>query len=264
LRFWWLVLAGLAVALFALTLMLFRIERVWPPLFVSKAVHSYLATTELLVDSPTDPYLRTGIAKQNPVTLKPNRSASPSLTTEQATVAPTKALVDAANLFPLFVESDAVARIRMEHFGAIPGAVRAKALYAVQGTNRYRPSSLPVMQIAAVSGTPGNAIQLAERTAQAFNIWLTREQKRAHVPRAQQIIVRQLHVPREAVKQGGASFGLPALVALALFGAFLGLIAVADRMIPRKDEEAAGGMTLAEAQEVPQPSLSVASRSRPN
>lgn len=265
LRFWWVVLAGLAAAMAVLVLMLYRVERSWPPQFSSKSVPSYVARTELLVDSPTGPYLRTATARQTPLNLPGNRSSSPAPTvTTNTSVAPTKPLIDAANLFPLFVESDAVARIRFERFGDIPGSVAAKALYATTGENRYRPSILPVMQIAAVSPTAADAIRLAEATARSFGVWLAREQRRAKVPPAQRIVVRQLRVPREALKQGGTQYGLPALLALVLFGGSLGLAVVTDHVFPRRREELVPGPSVADADGSSQPNLTVASRSQSN
>jgi hypothetical protein len=262
LRFWWLAVAGLAAALLVLVLTLYRVERAWPPVLVTKAVPSYLASTELLVDSPTGPYFRTAIDRQAPLPRVPRKQDSPTQTlTTETPVSPTKLLVDAANLFPLFIESDAVAQVRTERFGAIPGSVRAKALYATRGENRYRPSTLPVMQIAAVSRTPRNAIRLAEATARAFDIWLAREQARTHVPAKQRIVVSQLRVPREASKSGGTSSGLPALLALVVFGTFLGLTVVADRAFPRSGEQVVEASSAVEAEEGAHPNLTVASGS---
>lgn len=267
LRFWWIVLAGLAAASLVLVLTLYRVKRTWPPVLVTKTAHSYLAQTELLVDSPTGPYIRTAVDK-SPVTLVPKtHSSQPSgsgVTTTQTAAAPTKTLVDAANLFPLFVESDAVAQIRSQRFGDVEGTVSARALYASQGVNRYRPSVLPVMQIVAVAKKPQHAIRLAKTTAEAFDIWLTREQVRAKVPTGQRIVVRQLHEPRQAAKQGGTSYGLPALLALVVFGAFLGLIAVIDHLSPRREEELVALTGAGESDEVTHRSLTVASRSHSN
>jgi hypothetical protein len=265
LRFWWVVFAGLAAALSVLVLMLYRVERTWPPRFVTKAVPYYVASTELLVDSPTGPYLRTATARQTPVPAEKRgstQSSSPTVTTTVTPVAPIKSLVDAANLYPLYIESDAVARLRAERFGEIPGSVSARGLYAAQGTNRYRPSVLPVMQITAVSNGPANAIRLAEATAQTFGVWLAREQGRAHVLPAERIIVRQLRVPRAAAKVGGTHYGLPGLLALALFGAFLGLAVVADHVFPRRKEEFAGAVIVTEPDKAAHPSLAVASKSQ--
>jgi hypothetical protein len=267
LRFWWIGLAGVAAALGVLVLMLYHVKRIWPPLLVAKAIPSYLATTELLVDSPTGPYLRTAVSRQPTTKVSGSRSSSqqPPLTvTTNDAVAATKPLVDAANLFPIFVESDEVARIRFERYGDIPGAVQAKALYAAQGANRYRPSVLPVMQIAAVSRKPRNAIRLAEATAKAFQIWLATRQRNAHVPPAQRIIVRQLHAPQTAASLGGTHYGLPALVALALLGGFLGLAVVADHVFPRRPRVLAEAATPTEPDEASQRSIPVASRLHSN
>ena len=266
LRFWWIALVGAAAALSVLVLMVYRVERTWPPKFVKKSVPYFVASTELLVDSPTGPYFQTSTPRQSPVLPSVRgsaRSSVPTTTTTTGASSPTqiKPLVDAANLFPLFIESDAVARLRTQLFGEIPGSISAKALYASQGENRYRPSVLPVVQITAVSNGPRNAIRLAEATARGFDVWLAREQQSKRVPPEQRIIVRQLREPRDASKIGDTHYGLPGLLAFAVFCAFLGLAVVIDHFFPRREEATAAAL-VPEAEDETQPSLTVASRSQ--
>jgi hypothetical protein len=137
-------------------------------------------------------------------------------------------------LFPLFIESDAVAAIRTRLIGNVRGSVIAKALFSLENPNKFRPSPLPVMQIVATAPRPKAAVLLTTGTARAFNIWLTRRQQRAHIPADQRIVVRVLNVPTSAIQTGGPSRGLPLIAALAVLAAFVGIAIVADRTWPRR------------------------------
>jgi len=236
-RFWWLVLLGVVVGAVVATVMVYRVEPGVPPKLTERAAKSYVASTELLVDSPTGPYLRAGIGVTRPVQIpsKPQGNSAPATTeTDSTVVTDRKALLEAANLFPLLIESDEVSAIRARTMKVVPpGQVRAKALYSLQGENRFRPSVLPVIQIFAQAPTPAAAIRLTEGTAKAFNIWLAAEQRRADVPPKQRVVVRQLRVPRFAVATGGTSYGLPMLAAAVVVFGFAGLAVLLDRAFPR-------------------------------
>jgi hypothetical protein len=265
LRFWWLLLAGAAVGSLVLLVSVYRVEKKWPPRFVTKNPPTFTATTELLVDSPSGPYLRTATDKPTSIkglaTKNGASSSAPTVTTEQGPAVPTKPLVDAANLYPLYIESDEVARLRIKRFGNIPGSIDAKALYSVRSQNRYRPSTLPVIQITGTAKRPKNAVALAEATAKAFTSWLGQRQAQAHIPPIQRIIVLPLHAATHAARQSGTHYGLPLLLAFVVFGAFVGLAVVLDHMFPRRPDAAAVGAEVGEAEEEAPPSLSVASRS---
>lgn len=230
-RYWWLILLGLAVACLTGILLLYHVERFWPPQLASRATPQYIASTELLVDSPGGPYLRTTTRQATPAlrSLRTGRGSGTPSSSSEAPVTETKQLIDAANLFPLFVESDAVYQIRRKLVGDIPGFVRAKALYALQGERRFRPSEIPVMQIIATAANEKSAITLTQGTARAFQLWLARQQERAGVPPNQRIIVRELHVPRSAGATGGPAYGLPALASFGVLALFIALAGLLDQ-----------------------------------
>lgn len=239
LRFWWLVLLGVVAGTVIATVMVYRVELGWPPELTERTAMTYQASTELLVDSPTGPYLRAGVGTTEPVQAVPgkvqkgNSQPAPSQN-ESSVVTDRKALVEAANLFPLLIESDEVSAIRARTMGSVPGQVRAKALYSTQGENRFRPSVLPVIQIVGEALSPAAAIRLTRGTAKAFNVWLAGEQRRAGVPPNQRVVVRQLRVPRLAFATGGPSYGLPLLAAAAVMFGFAGLALLLDRSFPRR------------------------------
>jgi hypothetical protein len=243
LRFWWLVLLGVIAGTMVATVMVYRVELGWPPELPPKLTErtamTYLASTELLVDSPTGPYLRAGVGITQPVQAVPGRaktgqSQSTPSQTESTVITDRKALIEAANLFPLLIESDEVSAIRVRTMGSVPGHVRAKALYSIQGENRFRPSVLPVIQIVAEAFSPTAAIRLTRGTAKAFKVWLAAEQRQAKVPPKQRVVVRQLRLPRLAFATGGPSYGLPLLAAAAVMFGFAGLALLLDRSFPRR------------------------------
>ena len=220
-RFRWLVVLGVCVAALVPMLMLYKAKVSWPPHQRSRPV--YVARTQLLVNSPTGPFLRT---QPKVVGSQPRGSQTGTVPSSTQTVVPsasdTKSLVDAANLFPLLVTSDKVAAVRTRLIGTVRGTVTAKALFSTQGANRYRPSTVPAMEIVAVARRPKPAVRLAEGTARAFEIWLASEQTRAHVPPNQRIVLRPLQAATGATRTGGAGLGLPILVAFAVLAAFIG------------------------------------------
>jgi hypothetical protein len=242
LRFWWLVLLGIASGILVATVLVYRVEVGWPPKFppelTERTPTSYQASTELLVDSPTGPYLQAGVGIAPPATVVPGRPqqgrTQPAVTeAESSVITNRRALVEAANLFPLLIESDEVSAIRARRMGVVPGQVRARALYSTQGENRFRPSVLPVIQIAAVAPSPAAAIRLTQGTANAFKVWLASQQQQAGVPRLQRVVIRQLRVPRSAFATGGSSYGLPLLAAAAVMFGFAGMAVLLDRSFPR-------------------------------
>ncbi|HSS80510.1 MAG TPA: hypothetical protein VLK24_04850 [Gaiellaceae bacterium] len=232
LRFWWLVVAGIAAGVLA-AVFVYSLE--------SQAKHT--ATTRVFVSSPSAPYLRT----QAPQSLAPRvrtvRNATGGTRTVQqppsaSTDAPdTQTLVNAANLYPLLIESDRIAAIRESQAGTIPGTVKANALNSSTNTfGVFRPSSLPIVEVKATSRTAGNASKLATATVKAFDTWIRDQQRRSGIPSAQRIIVTQLQSP-ELTTTGGPSWGLPLFVgALVLLG-FCGLAVIADNARPARDAE---------------------------
>lgn len=230
LRFWWLVAVGIVAGALAAVLV-YSLE--------SEAKHT--ATTRVFVSSPSAPYLRTQTTQALTPRVRTVRNATGGTRTVQqppaaSSEAPdTQTLVNAANLYPLLIESERIARIREAQAGRIPGTVKANALNSSTNTfGVFRPSTLPVDEVKATSGSAANAAKLATATVSAFQSWIVDQQRSAGIPSAQRIVITQLESP-VLTTTGGPSWGLPLFVgALVLLG-FCGLAVIADSSRPARE-----------------------------
>jgi capsular polysaccharide biosynthesis protein len=212
-RFWWLVLAGIVVGAIAAAVV-----------YQQEAKPKYNATTNLFVNSPSAPFLRTQQPQQ--------ATTTPATKSSAAATPDTETLVNAANTYPLLIQSDLIARVREKRYGVIQGTVTANALNAT--TNSYgvfRPSPLPVIQVKATSKLPSRAEHLADATVSAFQMWLRKEQHTHGIPKGQRISVQQLESPA-VTAIGGRSKGLPAFVGALVLLALCGLAVVIDNHRP--------------------------------
>jgi hypothetical protein len=230
LRFWWLVVAGIAagalVAVFVYSLQ-------------SEAKHT--ATTRVFVSSPSAPYLRTQQSQVQTPKVRTVRDATgatrtvkqPPTSTSEAP--DTQTLVNAANLYPLLIESDRISSIREAQAGTIPGTVKANALNSSTNTfGVFRPSSLPIVEVKATSRTAADASELATATVDAFKTWIVDQQRGARIPSPQRITVQQLDTP-VLTTTGGPSWGLPLFVGALVVLGFCGLAVIADNARPERE-----------------------------
>ena len=230
-RFWWLVIAGIAAGVLV-ALVVYSLE--------SEAKHT--ATTRIFVSSPSAPYLRTQQSQAQAPRVRTIRNATGTRTVQQppssSSEAPdTQTLVNAANLYPLLIESARIKAIRESQAGTIPGTVKANALNSSTNTfGVFRPSTLPVDEVKATSRTAANATELATATVTAFATWIKDQQRAAGIPSAQRIIVTQLEEP-VLTTTGGPSWGLPLFVGALVFLGFCGLAVIVDNARPARERE---------------------------
>jgi len=229
LRFWWLPVAGVAAGAVAAAALVSR----QPPAI-------YTATDTVLVNSPSAPYLRTAQtqattvpAKSKPKGKAAKRKAPAQSSVKSTTSAPdTQVLVNAANLYPLLLQSDQIKKLRISLYGKTPGRVTATALASSTNTyGVYHPSPLPVITVKTTSRHPRSAQKLAVDTVSAFSIWIARRQKEAGIPRSQRIMIEQLRVRVQS--SGGPTYGLPGFAFVVVLLAFCGLAVLVDRLRPR-------------------------------
>jgi hypothetical protein len=230
LRYWWLVVVGVAAGAFVAVLV-----------YSLQSQAKRTATTSVLVNSSSAPYLRTQQSQAAAPRVRTVRKAGGGTRTVQqpstaSTAAPdTEALVNAANLYPLLIESDRIKTIREAQAGTIPGTVTANALNSSTNTfGVYKPSSLPVVEIKGTSRTAANASMLATATVVAFQTWIREQQRGAGIPSSQRITVTQLQQP-VLTTTGGPSLGLPLFIGGLVVLGFCGLAVIADNARPARE-----------------------------
>jgi len=215
-RFWWILVVGLVAAAAVALVVAGR-----------QPSALYTASENVLVTSPAAPYLRT---VQTGRTVPAAKAKQPVAAT---TPTDTQSLVNAANLYPLLIQSDAIARLRESLYGPAPGTLTANALASSTNTyGVYHPSPLPVITVKASAHRPAAARKLAVDTVKAFSVWILREQKASRIPASQRIAVDRLGVRIHS--SGGSSAGLPLFAAVIVLLGFCGLAVVADRLRPRR------------------------------
>jgi hypothetical protein len=231
LRFWWVLVIGLAVAQVAAIMAVYNVDfSSIPPSLHQRQKPSYSAQGRLLVTDADEPHLRTSITSEQavPPTATGARASIP------VTSAPdTATLVQAANLYPVLIESDQVAELRRKLYGPTPGVLRAQALYAVSSPSKFTPSRVPVIQLIAVADSPKRAIELVQRTSTAFVRWMTLTQGQRGIRPKQRITVMPIQTPKAAASFGGSSSTLPVLVFGVVLMAVVALALFFDRLFPR-------------------------------
>lgn len=237
-RYWWLAAAGVVAAFATSFLMVYSISSSG----ITHRVHPrYTSTALLLVNSASNPYLRTSVTSVTSRTPKSQaaRTAIASSATSVSQQAPnTHALVEAANLFPLLIESDQTKTLRTRMFGDLQGVVTANALYSFVTPSRFKQSSFPVIAVNATAHGPKLAEKLAQDTTVAFKSWLTSNQNASGVPATQRIIVQELKSPSKSIASGGTKKSLPVALGLAVLLLFLGAAVLLDRLRPMQFEAA--------------------------
>jgi len=237
LRFWWVIVIGILVAPAAAITASYEVDlATFPPVLTERSKPQYSAQGRLLVTDNDQPHLRSAVTSLQAVAT--DAEGTPQLL--PVTSAPdTATLVQAANLYPSFIESDPVAAIREDMFGPNDGVLKAQALHAVTSPSRFAPSRVPVVQLIGVADTPTKAINLVKQTNTAFIRWLQQSQQEADIAVKQRITIVELQVPKAAAAFGGASPTLPVLVFGVVLMAFVAFALLLDRVFPRSREEVA-------------------------
>jgi hypothetical protein len=216
-RFWWIVAAGVVAAILVALVVAGR-----------QPSALYTASENVLVTSPSAPYLRT-VQTGRPAPAPAAKTKQPATTVTTST--DTQSLVNAANLYPLLIQSDAIARLRESLYGPAPGTLTADALASSTNTyGVYHPSPLPVITVKAAAHRSAAAAKLAVDTVKAFSVWIRRQQQASGIPASQRIAIQRLGV--RVRSSGGSSSGLPLFAGLVVLLGFCGLAVVADRLRP--------------------------------
>lgn len=243
-RFWWVLVIGLLFAIFASLSARFTVG-FFPPSLAEKEEVSYTAEARLLVNSSSNPHIRSAETTFSPApTADADTTDDPSAEEEPPQLVPftqppdLNTIIRNANTYPFLIESDGVADFRRERFGELPGAVSAIGATSVVTANRVELSEIPVIRLVAVAGSPEDAIALADKTGKAFIGWLEEKQIERRIERRDRMVVEQLTIPKGAIASQGPSTSLPLLVFVVVFAAFCALAILLDRLVPTRPKPA--------------------------
>jgi hypothetical protein len=220
LRYWWVLVIGAVAAIGAGIL----------AMDAKRAPYQYTAMSQLLVTSPEAPYFRFSITREG---MTRQVEDDPPEVIIDTGPPDTTTLVQAANLYPLLIESDLVAKERTELFGQTSGTLDARAVFSVQTPNRFDESSVPVIEVNGTSTDPEQAIAFTDETVEAFNSWITKQQEAAGVGENQRILIQPISSARVVSQTGGPSYGVPILLGAAVFLAFCGIAVLLDSFARR-------------------------------
>lgn len=248
LRFWWLLVIGLGVALITGVTMMAHVAAGIPPKATYRSRPKYTATETLLVTSQAAPIVRTSVAGtirtvrglgggSGKKSQQPSSSTPSTVTQPTPPAAAIQTLVYFANLAPHLIVSDPVMKVRRAMFGDLKGLVIAKAVNSVTtASGKYKPGNVPIVEVDATAARPDRAIRLATSTVAAFATWLARDQAKSGIPTSQRVLISALDAPTKTVSSGGPKKSLAILVAVVVFAAFLGLAILLDKIPVRVRE----------------------------
>jgi len=222
-RFWWLLVLGLGVAAIAAILSVYRVDFSSMGL-EKKAQLTYTASSRLLITSDDEPYFRKEVTQQvtTPGGEVQEYSSPPDIGT----------LISAANLYPILIESDEVAKIRDEKAGPLPGSVTTRAIYEVNSPSRFELSQVPVIEVFGHAGSAAGAVAITQATVDAFQTYVQRAQNEADLRRSERIFVQEIQQPVGAAASGGSSASLPLMLFVVIAAAFFALAILLDRLFP--------------------------------
>jgi hypothetical protein len=218
-RYWWVLLVGLLGAAGVGVVAVYAKQE---PL-------TYVASARVLVTSPGAPYYRTSVTT---VTQR-GATGTPDSTILDTNPPDVRTLVQAANLYPILIESDLVTGEREDLFGDLPGAVDARAVFSVETANRFEQSSIPVIEISATASRNADARAMADATVTAFTSWIGKQQAQAGVKEDERVLIAPLSEARIAAVVGGPVYGIPVLLGIAVFLGFCGLAVLLDSLSRR-------------------------------
>jgi hypothetical protein len=182
----------------------------------------YATTMRLLVTQRGAPEVR--LYAQKPVTEK---SPTPSSADTTIPVADPNRFNTLALLYAQFATSDPVRQITLSK-GRIPGKIIATAL-----RDSDSGVMLPLIDLTAISTSPGASISLARNSAAALDGYVSDEQRANNVPVSDRAMLRTIVAPREPVVYQPRSKTMAIVVFLAVMLATIGAAFVLENLRPR-------------------------------
>jgi hypothetical protein len=131
-----------------------------------------------------------------------------------------------AFLYASLVESDAVRAIMLRD-GPLNGEILAAPVVVNQNV------ALPLLNVTAIATTPIEAVDLAARTLDAFESYLSRQQALNDVPQPDRVVVQEVARPRHVSVFQGRSKTMPIVIFLGIFLVTIATAFVLENLRPR-------------------------------
>jgi hypothetical protein len=250
LRFWWVLALGLCVALVAGILVVDKVKLGIPPKLKSRSTPEYQADAQFAVDSAQGWLFRSNIRVSTPQTPKVTRQCErtssgaqvcKNVTIQQPPTVEDQApnvnlLVQRANIYPSFIESTPFQQYRDTLYPDLPkkATMTSTALGAVRSGGRIHESPVPFDVITVTAKTPKAALTVANATMTAFAKWIDAQQASSGIAKKDRIVIRPVVAPTKAANITSSTTTLAALIAVLVFGLFVGLVYMLERAFPRR------------------------------
>jgi hypothetical protein len=251
LRFWWVLALGLVVALVAGILVTDNVKLAAPPKLKSRSTPEYQADAQLVVDAAAGWLFRSNIRVATPQPPKTQRQCvrtasggqscknvviqqEPTIEDQSPNV---NLLVQRANIYPSLIESTPFLAYRDKLYPDLPKGAKmtATALGATRSGGRIHESPVPFDVISVTAKTPKAALTVANATLVAFGRWINAQQAAAGIARKDRIVIRPIVAPTKATNITASTTTLAALIAVLVFGLFVGLVFMLERAFPRRE-----------------------------
>jgi len=136
--------------------------------------------------------------------------------------------ISLALIYSQLIPTDAVRQIMLRQ-GPIKGSIQAAALTDPSNTN----DALPLISIAGIAKTPGDATTLVDRATSAFLAYLSRQQSSAGTPPNQRVVVQVINKPGRPKLLQDRSTTLPIVVFATMLLASIALCFILENLRPR-------------------------------
>src|SRR4051794_31689560 len=240
LRFWWLPVLGLAIAVVAGVQVLDQLRPGWPPRLTERTPARYAATALVMIDRPDHPYLATRTIRTSaqgvelhltcPQSAEGNRKCHyvqvPTPVSSHSVEPDIETPVTDANIYPMLVESDQLRAFRDRRYPGLPnGSISSNAYGARDLTptaanaapvrGGFTPSRYPLVEITANALSRPAAGRLAAATAHALAQYVTAQQAAQSIPPGERVRIEVLKAPELGIAVTSSDVPKALLAALA-------------------------------------------------
>jgi hypothetical protein len=221
-RFWYLALAGVALAVLATIFSAARLDSSnWQLKYRQQL--EYQSTSVLLVDGNRPSWL---------YAVPPGATFDATTTTASATgIADPARLGGLTSLYGYFVQSDAVRKLT----GNDPiNSVSAVTITADVGNGRRDP--LPLLAVTATGASPNAARNLARRVTAAFQTYVVDRQAKAHVAKNDRVTLQVVNKASVGTLVAPRSFTRAIVAGMLTLIATIGLMLLLENLRPSRGE----------------------------